>query len=171
MKDKYIKINKKDFSESLIVSIDNKIRSLEKFLDKNNYDFNCDFLDGTFEIEVNDELDAMKIAEHFKLKSLNYFENNTCKVINFNKTRKKGGRPKNIIIINKTGDSMSLKNFIKKNKEDIQKRCISKTDLISRKILTRAEIEKLVIEGKLKEEKLGKSIYFDRREVSENIKK
>lgn len=70
-----------------------------------------------------------------------------------------------------SGKSVSLKEFKEQNRDKFIKYAISKKDVLSRKILTRAQLKKAIEGGLLREVSFQSRAYFIRKELMNYMNK
>jgi hypothetical protein len=74
---------------------------------------------------------------------------------------KKGGRPKNMVFDSSIGRGMTLNQYAKHMKEQ----SISKTEVVKRGILTKAQLEKAIAEGHIKAVQIGATQYVSKTSI------
>lgn len=78
---------------------------------------------------------------------------------------KKGGRPKNMVFDSSVGKGMTMKQYAKHIKEQ----SISKTEVIKRGILTKAELDRAIQEGHISCVQIGTRQYVKKASVHEYL--
>lgn len=137
-------------------------RSLERQLEKNHreYDVRGEF----FVVRAHDVSDAMKLGLSLMLAAVEYFDGRSLRTI-FLATKKKAGRPKNIVF-NAEGKGMTSNQFKKSLQEDVQSKCLTKSEILKKKILTRKELTDAIRIGRLQEITIDNTSYFRREELA-----
>jgi hypothetical protein len=158
-----VKISASDFPTSYFRKPESHLRSLEHYLKINNREYNIEGQECT--IFVHDKLDAMKIGLDFHLTSVEYFNGLKFERLNL-KADQKRGRPRNIVIDNVSGKGMTIGQFKTKARNEVRHSALSKSEIIKRKILSKAKLEKAIAEEKITPIMRGGAIYFDRSELA-----
>ena len=164
---KYLKIFK---AESSWAAIERHTRSLEKYLEKNSHTFNIK--DENYIVYVQDKNEAMRIAMDLqKHKKFEYFDGiELLPLIISQRPIFRDIGKRHSIIGKKSDKPITWKKFVEYSNDQIRSKCLNKTDIIKRGILTKGKFEKAVTDGKLTIIKFKSKCFIDRDELAEYIK-
>lgn len=162
--EQYIKAHKQAFiMGSSYKSEDTRIRSLEKYLEKNNLFFN---LDGdNYIIYINSKSEAIRVGSILKLHSVEYFDGMASSTITLNDDKTKQRRTKMLVTDNKFGDILSLQKHNKKTLNEINSKFIEFRDIIKKDLLTKKKLIDLVSNGMLVEFRFKNKNYINRSDL------
>jgi len=167
---KYIEISNINFPETFKRQLPNSLfRKLENYLNKYNRDYVSDG-ESLCTVYVLDKNDAMRLGMDFKLNGFDYYNGDTMESISLVKKVRRGV-PKNIFTNNVTGQSMTLNQYKKRTKSEIQKNYLSKAEVKKRKLLTNSELNKAISKGKINVVTMGSTNYISRIDVINYISK
>lgn len=168
-KQKYIRITLTDFSQcSLLQSKETHFRSMEKYLEKNNYSYESD--GKICVIYVDDKNDSMRLGLHFSLDKVEYFDGSDLLPLILNIKEKSRNNPKYVIFDNE-GNKIAMRRLREQSIEEIKINCIEKREVIKKKILTKSEIEKAFTKGELSPVNFMNKCFIDRRELAKFVRK
>lgn len=143
-------------------------RSVEKYLEKHARAYEYDEIAG-FLVEVYDKADAVVLANELGLDAYAYITNGHIETFDTAITKKKAGSKVQAWVSVGEGTEVPLRQYEKDRAKEIKARCIVKSKIVSRKILSKAELELAISFGHLKEERIGRCHYIDRAALAEYI--
>ena len=169
---KYVQITKLDLDDPHNLKIIRHItsRSFEHYLERYNYEYFVDELNGSYFVEVNDELEAIKIANYVGLSKVTYSDRTTVKSLVVN-VAKKAGRPKNTVIDTLTGQKFTPRQYATFMLKNIKKGCLTKTEIIRRKLLGKNDLEKAIEDGHLPATYFKDKCYINRESLADFLSK
>lgn len=78
----------------------------------------------------------------------------------------KRGRPRNVVFDNVTGKGMTINQFTKRSAKEMRRLCLTRSEIVKRKLLTKSVLDKAIENGDLKEVMYGTKQYIYRTELS-----
>jgi hypothetical protein len=161
MNNPYLKLSEPKYSKTA----DRHYHSLESYLEKNNHNFNKS--EDGYVVYVQNKNEAMRIGLNFPWFDKGYFDGSVLQTLNLNPKVDNRRGPRNIITDNTTGKKMSLRQFRKVSSSGIKEGCLSKNEVIKRKLLTKGEIDKAVAVGNLEVVSFEGGSYINRQKLAE----
>ena len=81
----------------------------------------------------------------------------------------KRGRPQNVVFDKASGRGMTINQFTKRSAKEMRRLCLTRSEIVKRKLLTKSVLGKAVKDGRLKETIYGKKRYIYRTELNNFI--
>ena len=145
-----------------ILSSASRLRSIEHFLNINYRGYNLD--DEDFTVPVQGKADGMRVGLDLRLERIEYCDGKNTELIELvHKNRR--GRPKNTVFLQSLNKGMTVNQFQRHTIKEIRRKCVTKSAVIRRKILTETALAKAIETGQLNEIRMGNRSYIDRVEL------
>jgi len=141
MNNQYLKLTESKYSQSR----DRHYHSLESYLEKNNHNFKRD--EDGYIVYAQDKNEAMRLGLNFPWFDKKYFDGSLLHSLDLNIKIDKRRGPRNIVTDTATGKKMSLRQFSRLSINEIKETCLSKNEVIKRKLLTKGAIDKAAAAG------------------------
>jgi len=141
----FIKITKNSFETSLVSTFEAQFRSLELYLEKHQLSYECLDADKEIIVQVSSESEAYRLIGELNLCEIAFINDAGEQKKIFLTSVKRSGRPRNMVFDQKTGKGFTLKQYAKNARLE----SMSKSDIVKRGILTKAQVEAGIVSGKL----------------------
>ncbi|MDO8590472.1 MAG: hypothetical protein Q7R65_00655 [bacterium] len=83
----------------------------------------------------------------------------------------KRGRPRNVVFDKVTGKGMTINQFTKRSAKEMRRLCLTRSEIVKRKLLTKSVLDKAIEDGHLREIIYGKKQYIYRTELNAMVTK
>jgi hypothetical protein len=164
-----IEITFKSLEQRLTIDSESQFRSLEKQLEILNREYNVNDYSKVITVKVVDKADAIILSERLGLIKVHYIENGVAENLQI-KVVKKPGRPRNIVRMSGVDKSMSARQLDNYLLEELQKTHLQKSQILKAKLITKAQLERYVADGTLKEVVHGTKIFIERESFIKLLK-
>lgn len=140
------------------------MRSLEKYLEKNNRTF---LFEGDIcTVHVHNKQDALRIGMENHLREVLYIENSVQVKLQIAVDAPSTKRTK-IIVSDNQGNKTSLRKIKQQPHLEAKNNALNKSDIVKRRILTKKELDDAIRSSKLTVTVIGKTSYVNRKELSD----
>lgn len=164
----YIKIIPEYFTDSFDVDINKRWRSLELFLLKHSRKYECNTTNNFCTIEVADKRDAVLLTGELPITKFEYVSNTgESIVIDIYPKVKKGQRKHAGAMVYLQGATSGVP--MSSHNKKLKNTTISKSTIIKRGILTKAQFEKAIASNGLKVVIVQRTTRVDKDELSEYL--
>ena len=160
-----INITSEFFNERLSQNSDQKWRSLEHFLERYSRRFIFNDSNRSVTVAVADELDAQRLMQDIGLISVNYINENGEEKLIEGAELKRPFLREATVYVKREDKKMSFNEY----KKYIKSGTISKSAVVKRGILTKSEIERAILLGKLLTVKVGKSVRISQESLRDYL--
>jgi len=144
------------------MEIDARFRSLEKFLEKHKYQFSFD--DSGCSVFVENREESQRLGLLLNLAKATFYDGSTLHEMSFKEIKKVS--PRKIIIDTLTGNKYTYRQYKNLNEKEAKKTCLTKSKIISLKLMTKTVLENAIKEGKLDQIQVGNNYYIERAEIT-----
>lgn len=140
-------------------SVDVLMRAIEDYLIKSNIDYNIESY--SRKVFVKDKVTAIRIGSELQLKSIQYFNGITLSTIPLGKSDSVKRKQTVYVEARDSGSTKTLKEFKAEKKVRAKTEGITKSEIISYKLATRAGLETLILKYNLPVTKFGGKLYLN----------